>query len=149
MKNIAIVAGGDSSEHEISIKSAQGVQSEIGSIYNTYIIEIKGFHWFWKDEKGDCFDIDKNDFSLTVNGEKITFDAVFVAIHGTPGENGLLQGYFDMLKMPYTSCDSFCSALTFKKHACKLFLKEYDIPMANAAFIKKANHSPLKISSNN
>ena len=137
MKNIAIVAGGDSSEHEISIKSAQGVQSEIGSIYNTYIIEIKGFHWFWKDEKGDCFDIDKNDFSLTVNGEKITFDAVFVAIHGTPGENGLLQGYFDMLKMPYTSCDSFCSALTFKKHACKLFLKEYDIPMANAAFIRK------------
>ena len=137
MKNIAIVAGGDSSEHEISIKSAQGVQSEIGSIYNTYIIEIKGFHWFWKDAKGECFDIDKNDFSLTVNGKKITFDAVFVAIHGTPGENGLLQGYFDMLKMPYTSCDSFCSALTFKKHACKLFLKEYDIPMANAAFIRK------------
>ena len=137
MKTIAIVAGGDSSEHEISIKSAQGVQSEIGSIYNTYIIEIKGFHWFWKDAKGECFDIDKNDFSLTVNGKKITFDAVFVAIHGTPGENGLLQGYFDMLKMPYTSCDSFCSALTFKKHACKLFLKEYDIPMANAAFIRK------------
>ena len=80
MKTIAIVAGGDSSEHEISIKSAQGVQSEIGTIYNTYIIEIKGANWFWKDEKGECYDINKNDFSLTVNGEKITFDAVFVAI---------------------------------------------------------------------
>ncbi len=76
---------------------------------------------------------------------KIKFDGVFIAIHGTPGENGLLQGYFDMMGIPYTSCDAFCSALTFNKQACKLFLKEYGIPMANAILIRKGeNHRPRK-----
>jgi len=137
MKTIAIVAGGDSSEYAISIKSAQEVKKELGSKYETYVVTVRGIDWYWEDAKGRVYGIDKNDFSLEVDSKKIRFDAVFVAIHGTPGENGLLQGYFDMLKIPYTSCDAFCSALTFNKQACKLFLKEYGIDMADAILVRK------------
>lgn len=144
MKTIAIVAGGDSSEYEISVKSAEEVSKILSSGYITYVILIHGANWFWEDKKGRYVNIDKNDFSLTIKDKKIKFDGVFVAIHGTPGENGLLQGYFDMLCLPYTSCNAFCSALTFNKHACKLFLKEYDITMANAILIRKGENYNLK-----
>jgi D-alanine-D-alanine ligase len=136
MKTIAIVAGGDSSEYEISVKSANEVSKILSYKYITYIIMIKGTNWYWEDPKGRFHNIDKNDFSLVADDYRIRFDAVFIAIHGTPGENGLLQGYFDMMDVPYTSCTAFCSALTFNKHACKLYLKEYGIPMANAILIR-------------
>ena len=77
--------------------------------------------------------------AFTADEKKIKFDGVFIAIHGTPGENGLLQGYFDMMGIPYTSCNAFCSALTFNKQACKLFLKEYGITMAKAILIRKGD----------
>jgi D-alanine-D-alanine ligase len=144
MKTIAIVAGGDSSEFEISVKSADEVSKNLSSKYITYVILIRGSNWFWEDKKGRYLNIDKNDFSLTVDDKKIKFDGVFIAIHGTPGENGLLQGYFDMMGLPYTSCNAFCSALTFNKQACKLFLKEYDITMANAVLIRKDENYNLK-----
>ncbi len=148
MKTLAIVAGGDSSEYEISIKSANEVKKELASKYKAYVIVIKGGNWYWEGDKGRAHGIDKNDFSLNTDGVKVRFDAVFVAIHGTPGENGLLQGYFDMLKIPYSSCDSFCSALTFNKQACKLFLKEYDIKMADAVLIRRGEPvSPEEITS--
>ena len=137
MRTIAIVAGGDSSEYEISVKSANGVAAALSARYETYIIVIRGINWYWEDQKGRFHNIDKNDFTLIVDDFHIRFDAVFIAIHGTPGENGLLQGYFEMLKIPYTGCDAFCSALTFNKQACKLFLKEYGIPMADAILIRK------------
>jgi D-alanine-D-alanine ligase len=137
MKNIAIAAGGDSSEFGISVKSAGEVYNILSSRYKPYIITIRGSDWYWEDVKGRYHNIDKNDFSLKVDGEKIRFDGVFIAIHGTPGENGLLQGYFDMLKIPYTSCGAFSSALTFNKQACKLFLKEYGIAMADAVLLHK------------
>ena len=137
MKTIAIVAGGDSSEFEISLKSAEEVGKKLSSAYIVYIIMIQGTNWYWEDQKGRYHNIDKNDFSLVTDEYRIRFNGVFIAIHGTPGENGLLQGYFDMMKIPYTSCDAFCSALTFNKHACKLFLKEYKIPMADAILIRK------------
>jgi D-alanine-D-alanine ligase len=143
MKTIAIVAGGDSSEFEISVKSAHEVSKTLSSRYITYIIVIKGLNWYWEDQKGRYHNIDKNDFSLLHNDQKIKFDGVFVAIHGTPGENGLLQGYFDMMGIPYTSCNAFCSALTFNKQACKLFLKEYGITMADAVLIRKGDSSDL------
>lgn len=143
MKTIAIAAGGDSSEYEISVKSATEVSNTLSSRYLTYIIVIRGVNWYWEDPKGRYFNIDKNDFTLVVDDSHIRFDAVFIAIHGTPGENGLLQGYFDILKIPYTSCDAFCSALTFNKQACKLFLKEYNIPMAEAVMIRKSDHHDL------
>lgn len=139
MKTIAIAAGGDSSEFEISIKSAEEVSKILSSRYVVYLIVIRGSNWYWEDKKGRYHNIDKNDFSLQNNDHRIKFDGVFIAIHGTPGENGLLQGYFDMMGIPYTSCDAFCSALTFNKQACKLFLKEYGINMAKAVLIRKGD----------
>jgi D-alanine-D-alanine ligase len=139
MKTIAIVAGGDSSEFEISVKSASNVSNILSSRYITYIIMIQGTNWYWEDQKGRYHNIDKNDFSLIADEYRIRFDAVFIAIHGTPGENGLLQGYFDMMTIPYTSCSAFCSALTFNKQACKLFLKEYKIPMADGVLIREGD----------
>jgi len=137
MKTLAIVAGGDSSEFEVSVKSANEVSKVLSSRYIVYIIIIRGTNWYWEDQKGRYQNIDKNDFSLVAEEYRIRFDAVFIAIHGTPGENGLLQGYFDMMLIPYTSCGAFCSSLTFNKQACKLFLKEYKIPMADAILIRK------------
>jgi len=139
MKTIAIAAGGDSSEFEISIKSAEEVSKILSSRYVVYLIVIRGSNWYWEDKKGRYHNIDKNDFSLQNDDHRIKFDGVFIAIHGTPGENGLLQGYFDMMGIPYTSCDAFCSALTFNKQACKLFLKEYGIIMAKAVLIRKGD----------
>ena len=143
MKTIAIAAGGDSSEFEISVKSAEEVGKILSSRYIVYILVIRGTTWYWEDQKGRYYNIDKNDFSLTYNDQRIKFDGVFIAIHGTPGENGLLQGYFDMLKIPYSSCSSFCSALTFNKQACKLFLKEYGISMAKGIQIRKSGKIDL------
>jgi D-alanine-D-alanine ligase len=143
MKTIAVVAGGDSSEFEISVKSASEVGKILSSKYFVYIIIIRGTNWYWEDQKGRYYNIDKNDFSLVVNEIRIIFDGIFIAIHGTPGENGILQGYFDMMGIPYTSCDAFCSALTFNKQACKLFLKEYGITMANAVLLRKGEHMDL------
>jgi D-alanine-D-alanine ligase len=139
MKTIAIAAGGDSAEFDISVKSASGVSKALSSKYSVYVIMIRGINWYWEDPRGRYISIDKNDFSLKLDDEKVRFDAVFIAIHGTPGENGLLQGYLDMLKIPYTSCGAFCSALTFNKQACKMYLRDYGIPMAEAIIIKKGN----------
>ncbi len=137
MKNIAIAAGGDSSEYEISIKSATVVAEAISEKYNCYIIIIRGSDWYWEDANGMAVAINKNDFSLSISNNKIRFDAVFVAIHGTPGENGLLQGYLDIMSIPYSSCDAFCSALTFNKNACKVFLKDQNIPLAPSFIIRE------------
>lgn len=145
MRTIAIVAGGDSSEYEVSVKSAVEVSKALSSRYIIYIIMIRGTNWYWEDQKGRYHNIDKNDFTLITDEYHIRFDAVFIAIHGTPGENGLLQGYFDMMDLPYSSCGVFCSALTFNKQACKLYLKEYGIPMADAVLIRKGERIDNKL----
>jgi D-alanine-D-alanine ligase len=137
MKTIAIAAGGDSSEYEVSVKSANEVSKVLSSLYNIYIIMFRGTIWYWEDPKGRYYNIDKNDFTLKTDERRIRFDAVFIAIHGTPGENGLLQGYLDMMRLPYTSCNAFTSSLTFNKQACKLYLKEYGISMADAILIRR------------
>jgi D-alanine-D-alanine ligase len=137
MKTIAIVAGGNSSEYPVSVRSAQGVATALKGKYETYIITIRGRDWFWEDPKGRVFGIDKNDFSLALDDRRVRFDAAFIAIHGNPGENGLLQGYFDMTGIPYSSCDAFVSALTFNKQACKLYLNEYGIPMTGGLLLRK------------
>jgi D-alanine-D-alanine ligase len=100
---------------------------------------MRGTNWYWEDPKGRYFNIDKNDFSLRIDDMKIRFDAVFNAIHGTPGENGPLQGYFDMLGIRYTGCSASCSALTFNKQVCKMFLKEYNIPMPEGKLVRKGD----------
>jgi D-alanine-D-alanine ligase len=140
MRTIAIVAGGNSSEYPVSVRSAQGVAAALKGKYETYIVNIKGTEWYWEDPKGRVFRIDKNDFTLVLDDQRVRFDAAFISIHGNPGENGLLQGYFDMTGIPYTSCDAFVSALTFNKQACKLYLNEYGIPMTGGLLIRKGQH---------
>jgi D-alanine-D-alanine ligase len=139
MKTIAIVAGGDSSEFEVSVKSGGEVEKVLSSGYIVYLVMIRGTSWYWEDSRGRYHNIDKNDFSLVTDEHRIRFDGVFIAIHGTPGENGLFQGYLDMIGIPYTSCSAFCSALTFNKQACKLFLKEHNIAMAKGILIRKGD----------
>ena len=118
-KNIALVAGGYSGEYVISVQSAAVIESQLDSSkYNVYRIVITREGWTYTSPDGAQTEVDKNDFSLTVNGNKVNFDAVFIGIHGTPGEDGRLQGYFEMLGIPYTSCGMVTSALTFNKSYC-------------------------------
>ena len=114
--NIAFVTGGFSGEAEISYKSAITIEKNIDKQrWDLYKIDITIDGWFYELPTGDKIKVDKNDFSITIDEEKITFDAVLIGIHGTPGEDGKLQGYFDTLHIPYTSCDAATSALTFNK----------------------------------
>ncbi len=137
MKRIAIIAGGNSSEYEISLRSARSVAKALEGRYEAYIITIRGREWYWEDARGRLFTIDKNNFTIDLDGQPLYFDAAFIAIHGTPGENGLLQGYLEMTGIPYTGCNPFVSALTFNKQACKLYLNEYGIPMSGGLLIRK------------
>lgn len=115
-KKIALITGGYSGEAVISYKSAQSIEKNIDTgKWDCYKIDINPAGWNYLSPDGKTFPVDKNDFSITVNGNKITFDAVLVGLHGTPGEDGKLQGYFDTLNIPYTSCDTATSALTFNK----------------------------------
>lgn len=118
-RNIALVAGGYSGEYVVSVQSAAVIEHHLDpGKYRVFKISITREGWFHTDPLGQKIAVDKNDFSLTVSDEKITFDAVFIGIHGTPGEDGKLQGYFDMLGIPYTSCGAVTSAVTFNKSYC-------------------------------
>ena len=136
-KNIAIVAGGDSSESVISLQSAKQISENIDrDIYNVFTIYIKGTKWVYKSSDSDII-INKDDFSFSINNKKTIFDCVFIAIHGTPGENGILQAYFDILNIPYTTAGQLTTALTFDKYVCKTYLKDIDILTAKAVKLKK------------
>jgi D-alanine-D-alanine ligase len=116
MKKIALVTGGYSGESVISYKSAATIKNNIDTTkWDCYLIDIHPDGWFYLAANGEKITVDKNDFSILVDGSKINFDAVLVGLHGTPGEDGKLQGYFDCLHIPYTSCDAATSALTFNK----------------------------------
>jgi len=135
MLNVAIVAGGDSGEYEISVKSGKQVELNMDrSRFRPYLILIRGKKWFCRIDRKE-FTVDKNDFSLTFGKKKITFDVVFNAIHGTPGENGKLQGYLDMLGIPYTSCDVTTSALSFHKNFCKQVVDSYGVATAKSVHL--------------
>ena len=126
-KNIALVAGGYSGEYEISIRSAGQIAQNIDTNkYNVYTIVIEKQSWYYSIEDKHI-EIDKNDFSLTLNEEKINFDGALIIVHGTPGENGLLQGYFDMLNIPYTTCSALVSTITFDKEVCNALVRSFDI----------------------
>ncbi len=131
-KNIAIVCGGYSGEYDISIGSAQMVEKHLDkSKYQGHLIIVKEDNWMYQSDNNEYF-IDKTDFTLEMDGEVIHFDGVFNVIHGTPGEDGKLQGYFDMLGIPYTSCNPATSALTFNKHFCNRFVNSYGIKTADS-----------------
>jgi len=138
MKNIAILTGGDSEERVISLKSGQVVHDHLPKDrYRCFLIDIQKADW---REIVTGTQIDKNDFSLTVNGEKIRFDCAFAALHGTPLEDGKMQGYLEMLGIPYTCCDGYVSALTMNKHNTKMQIAQYGsrIPMAKSVLLNRA-----------
>ncbi len=136
-KNIAVVGGGDSSEIVVSLKSVKGVASFIdNSKYNIYEILIEKDNWRAIVNENQI-PVDKSDFSIVVNGQNINFDCAYITIHGTPGEDGLLQGYFEMLGIPYTTCNVLVSALTFNKKVCSLYLKNFGINTAKTRYIRK------------
>lgn len=135
-KNIAIIMGGYSSEYQISLKSGQVVFDTLTAIdYACYRIHIFKDKWVYVDASDKEFPVDKNDFSIRLNGSKITFDCVFNAIHGSPGEDGFMQAYFNLLQIPQTSCDMYQAALTFNKRDCLSVLKPYGIKMATSYYL--------------
>lgn len=136
MKNIAIIMGGYSSEYKISLTSGNVVYTNLDPTkFKGYRIHIFKEKWVYVDDNDSEFAIDKNDFSVTVTTEKITFDCVFNAIHGTPGEDGLMQAYFELLHMPQTSCDYYQAALTFNKRDLLSVLKPYGIQSATSYYL--------------
>lgn len=131
MYNVAVIAGGDSGEYEISLKTADNIFNQLDrTLFSPYLIHFRGTDWSYTDAQGTKYAIDKNDFSINLNGQHIRFDVAFIAIHGTPGENGKLQGYFEMIQQPYTGCSFFCSALTFNKYFCNLAVSHCNVPTA-------------------
>ena len=139
-RNIAIVCGGNSSEYEISVRSGKTVYDNLDSSkYNGFFIEIKGGDWILKWTNNEEISINKNDFSCEIDGARITFDCVFIAIHGDPGEDGKLQGYFEMLNIPYTGSGILPSSLSFDKAACKIFLKGTEVLLAPSIILNKTD----------
>jgi len=138
-KNIALMAGGYSGEHIISIQSAKTIEKNLDpELYNVYKIIVTREDWTFEANDGQKISVDKNDFSITIKGEKIKFDAVFIVIHGTPGEDGRIQGYLDMLQIPYTTCNSIVSALTFNKSYCNKVVRDFKVVnIANSVHLIK------------
>lgn len=136
MKNIAVVTGGDSGEAKISFQSADQVILNIDrKKFIPYKIIIQKGKWYFLNEKKKEIPVDKNDFSITIGGKKIIFDFVFLMIHGTPGEDGKLQGYFDLIGLPYSTSGLHTSAITFNKEICKRVLAPLGINMAKSLLI--------------
>ena len=135
-KNIAIIMGGFSSEYEISLKSGNVVYETLDKEkYKAFRIHIFKDRWVFVDDAGIEFLIDRNDFSVTKDKKKIRFDCVFNAIHGSPGEDGFMQGYLELLKIPQTSCNMYQAALTFNKRDCLSVLKPYGIKTAESFYL--------------
>ena len=140
MKHIAIVAGGDSSEVVVSLKSAQGIKSFIDqNVYKTTIVTIIGDEWNAVVSETEKYPIDKNDFSFVMNGEKQRFDFAYITIHGTPGENGILQGYFDLIGLKYSCCGVLAASLTFNKFVCNRYLQGFGAKIAQSVLLRKGD----------
>ena len=140
MKHIAIVAGGDSSEVVVSLKSAQGIKSFIDqNVYKTTIVTIIGDEWNAVVSETEKYPIDKNDFSFVQNGQKQTFDFAYITIHGTPGENGILQGYFDLIGLKYSCCGVLAASLTFNKFVCNRYLQAFGANIAKSVLLRQGD----------
>jgi len=161
IKNIALVAGGFTGEYEVSINSAKNIAASLNpDKYKVYTILFNRDRWFHEYAGGNV-DVDKNDFSITIGGEKIKFDFAFITVHGTPGEDGKLQGYLDMLSIPYNTCDATTSAITMNKAYTKALvegihglhtarsLRLFDRDMHDVAIIAAKLKFPLFIKPNN
>lgn len=149
-KKIALITGGFSGEAQISYKSATTIYNNLDkAVYDVYKIDISHNGWIYEDEDGKKSVIDKNDFSINTGAMKVRFDAVFIGIHGTPGEDGKLQGYFDILNIPYTSCNAATSALTFNKRYTTAVAAMSGIAVAKSVlFIKDRFTNPDEVTQN-
>lgn len=137
-KTVAIIAGGDSSEHDVSLRSAQGIYSFMDKEkYNVYVVEITGTVWEARLNDGTRATVDRNDFSFMEGSTKVKPDYCYITIHGTPGENGLLQGYLDLMKIPYSTSGVLVEALTFNKFTLNQYLKSWGISVAESIMIRK------------
>lgn len=137
-RTIAIVCGGDSSEHGVSLRSAQGLYSFFDKErYNVYIVEMKEQDWHVNLNDGTTAKIDRNDFSFIENGKLVQFDYAYITIHGTPGENGILQGYFELIHLPYSTSDVLVEAMTFNKFVLNQYLRGYGVRVADSLLIRK------------
>jgi D-alanine-D-alanine ligase len=141
-KNIAIIAGGYSSEKDVSLRSADGIFSFIDSEkYNKFIVSITQKTWQVEISQNENYPVDKNDFSFTDSkGKKTCFDFAYITIHGTPGENGLLQGYLDMLNIPYSTCGVLTAAITFDKFACNHYLQAFGIKISESLLLRQGQN---------
>ena len=144
--NIAVIAGGNSSEFIVSVKSGANIFKAIDTEkYNPWLVQMKGNEWVVLKDNSKIADIDKSDFSFVLEGKKLTFQFAYITIHGTPGEDGILQGYFDLLNIPYSTCDVHSSSLTFNKWFCNNYLNSFGIVMAKS--IKIIKEAPIDIES--
>lgn len=131
-KTIALLTGGTTGEWVVSVKSAATIAQNLDADkFDVYKIMLTQQGWFYEPADSVKIEVDRNDFSLTLSGKRIKFDGVFIAIHGSPGEDGKLQGYFDMLGLPYTTCDALTSAITMNKGYTKAIVS--DLPQLNIA----------------
>ena len=137
-RNIAIVAGGDTSEIVVSLRSAQGIYSFIDKEkYNLYIVEMEGRRWEVQLPDGSKTPVDRNDFSFMNGAEKVVFDFAYITIHGTPGEDGRLQGYFDMMRIPYSCCGVLAAAITYDKFVCNQYLKAFGVRISESLLLRQ------------
>ncbi|GHV63663.1 D-alanine--D-alanine ligase [Bacteroidia bacterium] len=138
-KKIVVIAGGNSAEYNISIKSGQFVYENIdGERYCKYLMLLRGREWHI-EEDGKTFPVDRNDFSFTKDGQKVVFDFAYITIHGNPGENGMLQGYLDMMSIPYSTSSLLCEAMTFDKFVCTHYLQRFGIVTTEPILLTKGN----------
>lgn len=139
--NVALLAGGYSGESVISIQSAGVVAQKIDrEKYNVYLIQITHDRWFWQNES-DVVDVNRHDFSLPLESGTIRFDVAFIMIHGTPGENGLLQSYFELLKIPHTTCPAMVSNVTFNKFYTLQLVKAFGVPICRSVYFNNASNA--------
>ena len=137
-RNIAIVCGGDSSEHDVSLRSAQGLYSFFDKErYNVYLVDVKGMDWHVNLHDGTTAPIDRNDFSFHENRKLVMFDYAYITIHGTPGENGIMQGYFELIHLPYSTSGVLVEAMTFDKFVLNNYLRGFGISVAESLLIRK------------
>jgi D-alanine-D-alanine ligase len=146
-KKIAIIAGGDSSEFPVSMNSAKTILEYLNKEqYEAYLVVVSGSEWKLKYGDGNEAAIDKGDFSCLLGGNKLLFDCAFIIIHGTPGENGILQGYFETLRIPYTTCGVLSSSITFNKVFSKNYIRYFGIDTSRFILIKKGeDYNPDEI----
>ena len=146
-RNIAIVCGGDSSEHDVSMRSAQGIYSFFDKErYNVYIVDVKGQDWHVNLPDGSIAKIDRNDFSFVLNGKAVVFDYAYITIHGTPGENGVMQGYFELLHIPYSTSGVLVEAMTFDKYVLNNYLRGWGINVAKSLLLRRGDGSSFGVS---